>query len=142
MIIRSIPRHFVPGIKFTPVRKRVSEYIASTIGPFQWNKNNCVIKGIAAIEQAPYSEVLSRFRLCRGVKISEVYRYLNTAPCYRWLDHKPSTVMGFAKANPKGRFVLLVSKHLVSVIDGVIMDDINSVRMRVVSVWRWDGVVK
>lgn len=142
MTIQFVPRHFVPGIKFIPVRKRVSEYIASTTGPFQWNKDDCVIKGIAAIEQAPYGEVLSRFRLHRGVKLREVYRYLNTAPCYRWLAHKSSTVMGFAKANPRGRFVLLVSKHLVTVIDGVIMDDINSARMRVKSVWQWNGSVK
>jgi hypothetical protein len=144
MIIRFVPRHFVPGIKFTPIRKRVSEYISSTIAPFHHHhRNNCVIKGIAAVEQTPYDEILYRFRLGKkGVLISEVYQYLNHSMGYRWLGGIPSTVMGFAKANPRGRFVLLVSKHLVTVIDGVIMDDINSARMRVKSVWQWTGPVK
>jgi hypothetical protein len=144
MKVQIVPRHFVPGVKFIPVRQRVSEYIASTIAPFSdHHRNNCVIKGIAAVEQTPYDEILYRFRLGRrGVVSSEVYSYLNHSMGYRRITHNPSSVTGFAKSNPRGRFVLLVSKHLVTVIDGVIMDDVNSERMRVKAVWKWEGPVK
>jgi hypothetical protein len=144
MKVQFVPRHFVPGVKFTPVRQRVSEYIASTIAPFSdHHRNNCVIKGIAAVEQTPYDQIFYRFRLGRrGVVSSEVYSYLNHSMGYRRITHNPSSVTGFAKGNPRGRFVLLVSKHLVTVIDGVIMDDVNSERMRVKAVWKWEGPVK
>jgi hypothetical protein len=145
MKVQFVPRHFVPGVKFTPVRKRVSEYIASNIGPFSETlSGNCVIKGVTAVEHTPYDEVRVRFKTFtrKGVTYGEVYSYLNNSMGYRRVAHLASTVMGFAKANPRGRFVILVKGHLVTVIDGVIMDDYGSERMRVKSVYRWDGPVK
>lgn len=145
MKVQFVPRHFVPGVKFTPVRKRVSEYIASNIGPFSETfRGNCVIKGVAAIEHTPYDEVRARFRTFtrRGVTYGEVYTYLNNSMGYRRVASTASSVMSFAKANPRGRFVLLVRAHLLTVIDGVIMDDFGSERMRVKSVYRWEGPVK
>jgi hypothetical protein len=145
MKVQFVPRHFVPGVKFTPVRQRVSEYIASNIGPFSETiSGNCVIKGVSAVEHTPYNEVRVRFRTFnrKGVTYSEVYSYLSNKVGYHRVAHKASTVMGFAKANPRGRFVILVRGHLTTVIDGVIMDDYGSERMRVKAVYKWYGPVK
>lgn len=142
MKVQFVPRHFVPGVKFTPVRQRVSEYIASNIGPFSETfRGNCVIKGVAAIEHTPYDEVRARFRTFtrRGVTYSEIYTYFNDKVGYKHIGQSHPTVMSFAKANPKGRFVILVRGHLTSVIDGVIMDDIPSERTRIKDVWKWEG---
>lgn len=145
MKVQFVPRHFVPGIKFTPVRQRVSEYIASNIGPFSETfHGNCVIKGVAAIEHTPYNEVRARFKTFtrKGVTYSEVYSYLNSYMGYQRVASTAATVTTFAKANPRGRFILLVKAHLVTVIDGVIMDDHRSERMRINSVYKWVGPVK
>jgi hypothetical protein len=134
----------------------VSNYISKMTGsaPDASDTNNCVLKAISAVEAKPYSEVKPLFHTYGrgGTRTHEVVNYLNYSRWnpnaggrvvprfkYKRLDIKTipqRTVGSFAKANPVGKFVILVSRHCVSVVDGVILDDWNSSKRRILSLWK------
>lgn len=158
MILRFVPRHFVPGKSNTkPTIKSVAAYIETNIGANNSGPHggfvprgvgNCVIKAVSAVENIPYSEALTRFRTYKprgGTKHWEVMRYFDGGErkvggyYSRVVDGEVSTVMGVAKRYTSGKYMVLVRGHVVSVIDGVIMDDWNSSKRRVTRMWKWIG---
>lgn len=56
----------------------------------------------------------------------------------RGLGNNENSVSKFAKHNSKGVFILLAHGHLISVIDGVIVDNIDSTNMAVEIAYRID----
>ena len=151
MIIRFVPRHFVPGkSNDKPTIKSVAAYIEQNIGSsVPRGVGNCVIKSVSAVENMPYSEAVSIFQTYRpkgGVKHWEVMRYFDMGDrklggYYSRVGDawETKTVMGFAKRYSRGKYVVMVHGHLVSVIVGVIMDDWNSSKRRLIMAWQWIG---
>jgi len=131
----------------------LSGYITTAVDPsLPLDRNNCVPKALTALTGEPYKQV-DDYLKARGRKkgkgtprkasvaflqdrgFTQLPTPSLTKRYYGGVVRKMK-VASFAKAFPKGKFVVYVRGHVVAVIDGQILDDWNSSSRVVKDAWR------
>jgi len=130
----------------------LSGYITTAVDPsLPYDRNNCVPKALTALTGEPYKQV-DDYLKARGRKKGkgtprkasvaflkergfEQLPPLTLLRRYHGGVVRKMKVASFAKAFPKGKFVVYVRGHVVAVIDGQILDDWNSSSRVVRDAW-------
>lgn len=109
---------------------------------FKGQANDCVTRAVAVITERPYREVyreLARYeqavsgvRSARNGISKKAYRKYLTDQGFTWTPTmrigQGTTVHLTKNELPLGKIIVLVSRHLVAVIDGIIHDTHDSTR--------------
>lgn len=131
----------------------LSGYITTAVDPsLPYDRNNCVPKALTALTGEPYKGV-DDYLKARGrkkgkgtprrasVAFLQERGFEQLAPPtllrrYHGGKFRSMKVASFAKAFPKGKFIVYVRGHAVAVIDGRILDDWNSSSRVVKEAWQ------
>lgn len=130
----------------------LSGYITTAVDPsLPYDRNNCVPKALTALTGEPYKQV-DDYLKARGRKKGKGTPHKasrsflqdrgfvqlptpSLAKRYPGGVVRKMKVASFAKAFPKGKFVVYVRGHAVAVINGQILDDWNSSSRVVKEAW-------
>lgn len=131
----------------------LSGYITSSVDPsLPYDRNNCVPKALTALTGESYKQV-DDYLKARGRKkgkgtphkasrsflqergFTQLPALSLTKRYYGGVVRKMK-VASFAKAFPKGKFIVYVRSHAIAVIDGRILDDWNSSSRVVREAWQ------
>lgn len=130
----------------------LSGYITTAVDPsLPYDRNNCVPKALTALTGEPYKQV-DDYLKARGRKKGKgtPHKASRAFLKERGFTQLPPTdllrryhggairsmkVASFAKAYPKGKFIVYVRAHAIAIIDGRILDDWNSSSRVVKEAW-------
>jgi hypothetical protein len=95
---------------------------------------DCVKRAITIVTDIDYKDVAINLNRYKKVSKAKVFNETKNWTKYLVSEHKAIKLSGFnnmklgdfAKANPKGRYIVKVRKHCVAVINGKVYDTWNS----------------
>lgn len=98
------------------------------------DRNNCVVRAITVSSGLPYPKVdkactLAGRKFKKGMFREEIIKALDILELNSVMvtDGEKRTVGQFAKQMPKGRYIVLIAKHALSVVDGIVQDSAKCV---------------
>jgi hypothetical protein len=111
---------------------------------YRGETDDCAVKAVAIALKKPYEAVHAAFkkrgrRNGRGTQQSIIHHYLSAFPEVQEIpevvDRRPN-FWQFFHANQKGTFLIVVTKHLTVIRDGIVLDEIPP-RPRMLVRWAW-----
>lgn len=141
-------------IKEALIAKGLSEL---SIAPYKYQSSDCSVKALAIVKNIPYQDALGYARDSfkrqpnKGVTLTNITKgflqddsitTLNGREIKTYYNNqgkmveRSMTVGTFAKTYNKGKYFVVVRKHALAIVDGVIIDNNEGLRRPVQKAWR------
>jgi hypothetical protein len=110
--------------------------------PTYRNKDDCSIRAFSKVLDKPYVDVKKELLQTKRLNRIEYYYYLDNLEKYIKINKlkeiklkQEMTVEEFGDAN-EGSYIILVSEHMVGIVNGILYDNWDSRKEKIIKVWK------